>query len=93
MLRLFKMNSVLLKYNNVYKYLVLYKLLLLSQSQNQNTNPFFDEDYIIVEETIKINLKEINDKKIEDEKIIDEKIKDKKIEDEWTEINFQDYLK
>jgi len=76
MLRLFKMNSVLLKYINVYKYLVLYKLLL-----SQNQNPFFEEDYIIVEETIKFDNKKIK------------KNNNEKIEDEWTEINFHDYLK
>lgn len=81
MLRLFKMNSVLLKYNNVYRCLVLYKLLLLGESLNQNTNPFFDEDYVIVEETIKLN-----DTKFK-------KNNNEKIDDEWTEINFQDYLK
>jgi hypothetical protein len=70
------MNSVLLKYINVYKYLVLYKLLL-----SQNQNPFFEEDYIIVEETIKFDNKKIK------------KNNNEKIEDEWTEINFHDYLK
>jgi hypothetical protein len=42
-LRLFKLNSVLLKYNNeVYKYVVLYKLLIIQC--------FLDEEYVIVEE-------------------------------------------
>jgi hypothetical protein len=43
MLRLFRLNSVLLKYNNeVYKYVVLYKLSIIQC--------FLDEEYVIVEE-------------------------------------------
>ena len=43
MLRLFRFNSVLLKYNNeVYKYVVLYKLSIIQC--------FLDEEYVIVEE-------------------------------------------
>ena len=43
MLRLFRLNSVLLKYNNeVYKYFVLYKLSIIQC--------FLDEEYVIVEE-------------------------------------------
>jgi hypothetical protein len=43
MIRIFKLNSVLLKYyDNVYKIVVLYKLSILPC--------FLDEDYIIVEE-------------------------------------------
>ena len=71
MQRLFKLNSVLQKYNNVYKYLVLYKLLLQQKHvvfQNSLDDSDSDSDYVIVDKkTIKIN--------------------DKKIEDDWTEIN------
>ena len=43
MLRLFKLNSVLLKYNNdVYKIVILYKLSVIQC--------FIDEEYVIVEE-------------------------------------------
>ena len=43
MLRLFRFNSVLLKYNNeVYNYVVLYKLSIIQC--------FLDEEYVIVEE-------------------------------------------
>ena len=46
MLRLFRLNSVLLKYNNeVYKYFVLYKLSIIQC--------FLDEEYVIVEEETK----------------------------------------
>ena len=73
MQRLFKLNSVLQKYNNVYKYLVLYKLLLqqkhgVFQNSLDDSDSDSDSDYVIVDKkTIKIN--------------------DKKIEDDWTEIN------
>ena len=53
MLRLFKLNSVLLKYNNdVYKIVILYKLSIIQC--------FIDEEYVIVE-------KEIKKEKIEDD--------------------------
>lgn len=59
MQRLFKLNSVLIKYNNfininIYKSYVLHKLLY------QARKPFFEEDYIIVEKTIKDDWVEIN---------------------------------
>jgi hypothetical protein len=64
MQRLFKLNSVLIKYNNfininIYKSFVLHKLLY------QARKPFFEEDYIIVEDTIKINDKNIEDDWVE----------------------------
>ncbi len=57
--RLFKLNSVLIKYNNfininIYKSYVLHKLLY------QGRKPFFEEDYIIVEKTIEDDWVEIN---------------------------------
>jgi hypothetical protein len=56
MLRLFRLNSVLLKYNNdVYKIVILYKLLIFQS--------FLDEEYVIVEKETK---KETNEK-IEDD--------------------------
>ena len=78
MLRLFKLNSVLLKYNNtIYTSLVLYKLLLKHNHiifQNSLDDYLDDSDYVIVDKkTIKTN--------------------NNSIEDEWTEINFQDDLK
>ena len=78
MQRLFKLNSVLLKYNyKFYNTLVLYKLLLQQKHvvfQNSLDDSDSDSDYVIVDKkTIKIN--------------------DKKIEDDWTEINFQYDLK
>jgi hypothetical protein len=78
MLRLFKLNSVLLKYNNtIYTSLVLYKLLLKHNHiifQNSLDDYLDDYEYVIVDKkTIKTN--------------------NNSIEDEWTEINFQDYLK
>ena len=59
MQRLFKLNSVLIKYNNfiniyIYKSFVLHKLLYQAQK------PFFEEDYIIVEKTIEDDWVEIN---------------------------------
>ena len=65
MQRLFKLNSVLLKYNNIiYTSLVLYKLFLQQQHIIfQNSLDDSDSDYVIVDKkTIKIN-----DKKIEDD--------------------------
>lgn len=56
MLRLFKLNSVLLKYNNdVYKIVILYKLSIIQC--------FIDEEYVIVEKETKKETKE----KIEDD--------------------------
>jgi hypothetical protein len=56
MLRLFKLNSVLLKYNNdVYKIVILYKLSVIQC--------FIDEEYVIVEKETKKETKE----KIEDD--------------------------
>ena len=64
MQRLFKLNSVLIKYNNfininIYKSYALHKLLY------QGRKPFFEEDYIIVEKTIKTNDKNIEDDWVE----------------------------
>jgi hypothetical protein len=62
MQRLFKLNSVLIKYNNfinIHKSYVLHKLLYQGQKL------FFEEDYIIVEDTIKINDKNIEDDWVE----------------------------
>ena len=64
MQRLFKLNSVLQK-KYVYNNLVLYKLLLYKLIIDQNKKPFFDEDYIIVEDTIKIIDKNIEDDWVE----------------------------
>jgi hypothetical protein len=71
MQRLFKLNSVLQK-KYVYNNLVLYKLILYKFILNQNKKPFFDEDYVIVEKTIKFNSINTNNKNIEDD---------------WVEIN------
>jgi hypothetical protein len=80
MQRLFKLNSVLLKYNyKFYNTLVLYKLLLqqkhvVFQNSLDDSDSDSDSEYVIFEEnTIKIN--------------------DKNIQDDWTEINFQYDLK
>ena len=59
MQRLFKLNSVLIKYNNfiniyIYKTFILHKLLY------QGRKLFFEEDYIIVEKTIEDDWVEIN---------------------------------
>jgi hypothetical protein len=64
MQRLFKLNSVLQK-KYVYNNLVLYKLILYKFILNQNKKPFFDEDYVIVEDTIKTNDKNIEDDWVE----------------------------
>ena len=64
MQRLFKLNSVLQK-KCVYNNLVLYKLILYKFILNQNKKPFFDEDYVIVEKTIKTNDKNIEDDWVE----------------------------
>ena len=54
MLRLFKLNSVLLKYNNIiYTYLVLHKLLL-------KQNSFDDYEYVLVDKNIEDDWTEIN---------------------------------
>lgn len=59
MQRLFKLNSVLIKYNNfininIYNSFVLHKLLYQGQKL------FFEEDYIIVEKIIEDDWVEIN---------------------------------
>ena len=52
MLRLFKLNSVLLKYNNIiYMYLVLNKLLL-------KHNSFDDYEYVLVDKNINKNIED-----------------------------------
>jgi hypothetical protein len=52
MLRLFKLNSVLLKYNNIiYTYLVLHKLLL-------KQNSFDDYEYVLVDKNINKNIED-----------------------------------
>ena len=64
MLRLFKLNSVLLKYNNtIYTSLVLYKLLLKHNHiifQNSLDDYFDDSDYVIVDKNIEDEWTEIN---------------------------------
>ena len=64
MLRLFKLNSVLLKYNNtIYTSLVLYKLLLKHNHiifQNSLDDYFDDSDYVIVDKNIEDDWTEIN---------------------------------
>ena len=60
MLHLFKLNSVLLKYNNIiYTYFVLYKLLL-KQNHNIFHNSFDDYEYIIIDKNIEDDWTEIN---------------------------------
>ena len=64
MQRLFKLNSVLQK-KYVYNNLVLYKLILYKLIIDQNKKTIFDEDYVIVEKTIKTNDKNIEDDWVE----------------------------
>lgn len=63
MQRLFKLNNVLLKYNN-YIYINIniniYKSYALNKLLYQGRKPFFEEDYIIVEKTIEDDWVEIN---------------------------------
>lgn len=59
MQRLFKLNNVLLKYNN-YIYIYIYKSYALNKLLYQGRKPFFEEDYIIVEKTIEDDWVEIN---------------------------------
>ena len=79
MQRLFKLNSVLLKYNN-YIYIYIYNSYTLNKLLYQGRKPFFEEDYIIVENTIKLNSINININ-----------INNKIIEDDWVEINNENY--
>ena len=64
MLRLFKLNSVLLKYNNtIYTSLVLYKLLLKHNHiifQNSLDDYLDDYEYVIVDKNIEDDWTEIN---------------------------------
>ena len=59
MQRLFKLNNVLLKYNN-YINIYIYKSYALNKLLYQGRKPFFEEDYIIVEKTIEDDWVEIN---------------------------------
>ena len=61
MLRLFKLNSVLLKYNNtIYTSLVLYKLLLKHNHIIFQNSLDDDSDYVIVDKNIEDDWTEIN---------------------------------
>ena len=60
MMHLFKLNSVLLKYNNIiYTYFVLYKLLL-KQNNIIFHNSFDDSEYVIIDKNIEDDWTEIN---------------------------------